>query len=220
MGRTIEKDVWYPHPPARVWMALTDRDALARWLMPNDFEPRVGREFKRRLGDPTPLVLGGAPYGAERLAAYVLEHVVVRASERMGGPPASVVITHPTSYSSYRLDLLREATVLADVRDALLLPEPQAAAWHYAHDHRVERDETVAVFDFGGGTLDTAVVRAVPGGFDLLGEPQGLDRFGGIDIDDAVFEHVREQVDDLFPDSDEQMNDPAWRSALARLRIE
>lgn len=48
MGRTIEKDVWYPHPPARVWMALTDRDALARWLMPNDFEPRVGREFTMR----------------------------------------------------------------------------------------------------------------------------------------------------------------------------
>lgn len=181
---------------------------------------RVAREFKRRLGDPTPLVLGGAPYGAERLAAYVLEHIVARATERMGGRPSSVVITHPASYSTYRLDLLREAAVLAGCGDALLLPEPQAAAWHYAHDHRVERDETVAVFDFGGGTLDTAVVRAVPGGFDLLGDPQGLDRFGGIDIDDAVFEHVREQVDDLFPDTDAQMDDPAWRSAMARLRIE
>ena len=99
---------------------------------------RVAREFKRRLGDPTPLVLGGAPYGAERLAAYVLEHIVARATERMGGRPSSVVITHPASYSTYRLDLLREAAVLAGCGDALLLPEPQAAAWHYAHDHRVE----------------------------------------------------------------------------------
>lgn len=48
MGRSIEKEVWYPQPPARVWMALTDRDALARWLMPNDFEPRVGCEFTMR----------------------------------------------------------------------------------------------------------------------------------------------------------------------------
>lgn len=48
MGRKVEKDVWYPHPPARVCMALTDRDALARWLMPNDFEPRVGCEFTMR----------------------------------------------------------------------------------------------------------------------------------------------------------------------------
>lgn len=48
MARTIEKDVWYPHPPTRVWMALTDRDALARWLMPNDFEARVGCEFTMR----------------------------------------------------------------------------------------------------------------------------------------------------------------------------
>lgn len=48
MTRSIEKEAWYPHPPARVWMALTDSDALARWLMPNDFVPRVGCEFTMR----------------------------------------------------------------------------------------------------------------------------------------------------------------------------
>lgn len=198
-------------------VVLVGEPAEARGVAEPD---RVAREFKRRLGDPTPLVLGGAPYGAERLAAYVLEHVIARATERMGAAPDTVVVTHPASYSSYRLELLREATVLAGRGDALLLPEPQAAAWHYAHDHRVERDETVAVFDFGGGTLDTAVVRAVAGGFELLGEPQGIDRFGGIDIDEAVFDRLREQVDDLFPTRPEQIEDPAWRSALARLRIE
>jgi len=48
MAGSIEKEAWYPHPPTRVWMALTDSDALARWLMPNDFEPRVGCEFTMR----------------------------------------------------------------------------------------------------------------------------------------------------------------------------
>jgi len=48
MPRTIEKTAWYPHPPARVWMALTDSDALARWLMPNDFRPHVGHAFTMR----------------------------------------------------------------------------------------------------------------------------------------------------------------------------
>jgi uncharacterized protein YndB with AHSA1/START domain len=45
MAGSIKKTAWYPHAPVRVWMALTDSDALARWLMPNDFEPRVGHMF-------------------------------------------------------------------------------------------------------------------------------------------------------------------------------
>lgn len=42
---TIELDTFLPHPPSRVWRALTDRELLGRWLMPNDFEPRVGHRF-------------------------------------------------------------------------------------------------------------------------------------------------------------------------------
>lgn len=41
-------DVTYPHPPARVWRALTDPEALAAWLMPNDFAPIVGHRFTFR----------------------------------------------------------------------------------------------------------------------------------------------------------------------------
>lgn len=46
MTRVIEKSQYYPHPPEAVWVALTDRQALAEWLMPNDFEPRVGHRFR------------------------------------------------------------------------------------------------------------------------------------------------------------------------------
>lgn len=53
MKRAIRKTVTYDHPPARVWEALTRADALAAWLMPNDFEPRVGHRFTFRT-DPAP----------------------------------------------------------------------------------------------------------------------------------------------------------------------
>jgi uncharacterized protein YndB with AHSA1/START domain len=43
--RTIEVDQFLAHPPERVWRALTDPVLLGRWLMPNDFEPRVGHHF-------------------------------------------------------------------------------------------------------------------------------------------------------------------------------
>lgn len=41
----IVLEVTYPHRIERVWRAVTDRDALAAWLMPNDFEPRIGHRF-------------------------------------------------------------------------------------------------------------------------------------------------------------------------------
>jgi len=53
MKRTLRKTIVYPHPIDRVWRALTHRDALAQWLMPNDFEPVVGHQFQFRT-DPAP----------------------------------------------------------------------------------------------------------------------------------------------------------------------
>ena len=120
---------------------------------------RFAREFKRRLGDPTPLILGGVPMGAERLSGFLLAYLVERATERLGEAPASIVLTHPASYTQYRLDLLGEAVRHAGLTNVRLLSEPRAAAVHYAADNRVQDGETVAVYDFGGGTFDTALVR-------------------------------------------------------------
>ncbi|MBW4502016.1 MAG: SRPBCC domain-containing protein [Scytonema hyalinum WJT4-NPBG1] len=46
MLRNLNKEVFYPYPPQRVWQVLTNRRALAAWLMENDFEPRVGHKFR------------------------------------------------------------------------------------------------------------------------------------------------------------------------------
>ena len=48
MSFDITLEQTYPHPPERVWRALTDSTALAAWLMPNDFEARVGHKFQFR----------------------------------------------------------------------------------------------------------------------------------------------------------------------------
>ena len=53
MKRNIMIEAFYPFPPERVWKALTDSRALAGWLMPNDFQPRVGHRFQFR-DDPRP----------------------------------------------------------------------------------------------------------------------------------------------------------------------
>lgn len=48
MARTLVFEVVYPHPPEKVWSAVTDSASLAKWLMKNDFEPVVGRRFQFR----------------------------------------------------------------------------------------------------------------------------------------------------------------------------
>jgi uncharacterized protein YndB with AHSA1/START domain len=54
MSRSIVLEAEYPYPPKRVWRALTDREALTKWLMPNTFAPVVGHKFEFRVPPPHP----------------------------------------------------------------------------------------------------------------------------------------------------------------------
>ena len=51
MPGSIRIETEYPHPPERVWTALTDSRAMAEWLMPNDFQPRLGHRFQFRVAN-------------------------------------------------------------------------------------------------------------------------------------------------------------------------
>ena len=155
---------------------------------------RTAREFKRRLGDPTPIILGGTPYGAESLLAHLLKAIVARVSEQSGGPPAAIVLTHPASYGAYKIDLLEQAIRQADVANVTLLTEPEAAAVHYAQQERVPAGAVIAVYDFGGGTFDATILRKTEDGFEQLGRPEGMERLGGIDFDEALFTSVMAMV--------------------------
>ncbi|MGH9119095.1 MAG: Hsp70 family protein, partial [Acidimicrobiales bacterium] len=180
---------------------------------------RVAQEFKRRLGDPTPIVLGGTPYSAESLMAKLLAWVVERVTERQGGPHDRVALTYPANWGPYKRDLLDQAIRMAELTDAVTLTEPEAAAVYYATQERVEPGATVAVYDLGGGTFDAVVLRKrVDIGFDILGTPEGIERLGGIDLDQAVFFHVNQSIGGAIDALD--ANDPATVSALARLREE
>lgn len=179
---------------------------------------RVAREFKRRLGDPTPLVLGGTPYGAEALMGHLLKAVVKTVTDREGAAPDRVVLTHPANYGPYKQDMMREVARLAGLNldRVTFLTEPQAAAISYASRNRVERGEIVAVYDFGGGTFDAALVQRSDDGFSLIGRPEGMERFGGLDIDAALLSFVDDKLGGRL--SALNPEDPAVQSAMLRLK--
>ena len=180
---------------------------------------RVAREFKRRVGDTTPLMIGGSVRSPESVMAVLLRAVVDASIQLEGSRPDRIAVTHPASWGEYKLDVLRQAIRLAELGvETVLVPEPVAAAVHYATLQRVELHDFVAVYDLGGGTFDAAVVRRTAGGFDLYGQPEGIERLGGIDVDAAVFSHVQTALGLQLETLDR--DDPAVMSAFARLRAD
>ena len=179
---------------------------------------RLAREFKRRLGDSVPILLDRTPYSAERLMAVMLRQIVADVTARQGAAPDRIAVSHPANWGQFKIDLLRQAVELAGLGAATFVTEPEAAAVQYASTERVDVGDVIAVYDLGGGTFDAAVLRKTATGFTTLGRPQGIERLGGIDFDEAVVAHVRRTVGDLIADLD--VNDPATRAALARMRHE
>ncbi len=177
----------------------------------------VVREFKRRIGDPTPIVVAGRPWAPEELSARLVRWVIDRVAEREGGPADRIAVTHPASWGGHKKERLGAALTAHGI-PVTFLAEPQAAALHYAAAERVEAGSTIAVYDLGGGTFDAAVVHKDGRGFTLTGRPEGLERLGGIDFDEVVFEHVRAGLPEAFEGLDE--TDPAVLAAVAAVRRE
>jgi molecular chaperone DnaK len=177
---------------------------------------RVARGFKRRLGDPTPLVLGGAAYSPAALMAAQLRDVLAEVTRAMGGPPAAVVLTCPAIWGPYRREHFAEVPRLAGVPASLLITEPEAAATHYSVERRLGDGEVVAVYDLGGGTFDTTILRMRPGGMEILGTPEGIEQLGGMDFDETLLAHVDDRLDGAVSALDR--SDPAAAAALGEIR--
>ena len=180
---------------------------------------RVAREFKRRFGDSTPIMLGGTPHSPEALMGRLLQSVVAEVTSQQGEPPAALCVCHPANWGPYKTDLLQQAIRMADFNvPTTLAVEPVAAAAYYARQQRVEDGSLVAVYDLGGGTFDAAVVRKTGDSYEIIGRPEGIEHLGGADFDAAVFEHVRSVVGEPLGRLDDSQ--PSTIAAVARLRDE
>jgi molecular chaperone DnaK len=179
---------------------------------------RLVREFKRRLGDKVPLMVGGVSVTAEELMGHLLRWVVDRAVERMGGPPNEVVVTYPANWGPFKIGLLDEIVTLAGIGTWRGCPEPVAAAVQYAASVRVAVGDRLAVYDLGGGTFDVCVLEKTEDGFAVLGTPEGVEQLGGVDFDDLVFGLVWDSLGEKVAALD--ADDDAVTVGLARLRRE
>ncbi|MGY0232853.1 Hsp70 family protein [Longispora urticae] len=182
-----------------------DAQRLAQ-LDPARFEPNP----KRRIDERT-VLLGHAEVPVVDLLAALLHRIAAAAVEAVGFLPRAV-LTCPAAWGPVRREALQRAAAQAGWPPVLLVPEPVAAARYFAETLRrpIPVGGCLAVFDFGGGTVDIAVVRndgnpstgtgpggapghgGAPGGpsrFTVLGSG-GLEDLGGLDLDAALVAHL------------------------------
>lgn len=116
--------------------------------------------------------------------------------------PATVTLTHPEAWSAHSVDQLKRSAVAAGIPEQNLrvLSEPRAAAIHYASQQSVSPGSHVAVFDFGGGTLDIAVLQAKQDGNFEVVAAKGDNSLGGRTIDNLMYRWVLDQLEHDDPD--------------------
>lgn len=156
---------------------------------------RVERNIKRAVGTRM-ILLGGEAVLVVDIVAAILAVLVDEAVRQRGGDaPDRVVLTHPARWSEQRLSSLRESAVKAGIDTATLhlVAEPVAAAALYSRMRSLHGD-AVVVYDLGGGTFDTAVLRRTGSNFEVIGPPNGDERIGGEAFDHLLYRKVGEHL--------------------------
>jgi Molecular chaperone len=140
--------------------AVVGREASDRLLMEPD---RTVAEVKRQMGEETELGIGQSVYRPEELSALILEKVVGDAADRLDTTIGAAVITVPAYFTGRQRTATRNAGEIAGLHVDQLLPEPSAAVLAYGYEQQklgVVADETLLVYDLGGGTFDATLVEA------------------------------------------------------------
>jgi actin-like ATPase involved in cell morphogenesis len=154
------------------------------------------------------VLLGNHEVPVVELLAAILRAVARAATEAVGFLPAAV-LTYPAAWGNLRRQTLQAAAAQAGWHQIRLVPEPVAAARYFTDVMRrpVPPGATIAVFDFGGGTLDVALVRRDGAGFTVVGWG-GAEDLGGLDIDAALVGHLGRQLQRDQPEVWRQISQP------------
>ena len=163
---------------------------------------------KRRIDEGT-VLLGEREVPIEDLLATGLRRVAEEAAAS-GMRPTETVLTYPADWGPVRRAVLERAAAVAGLGRVRLLPEPIAAATYCAEvlGQEIPRGGTVAIFDFGGGTFDAAVVRREVDGRLRTLAVGGLDDLGGLDIDMTLAAHLGRIIAGRDPELWRRLNEP------------
>lgn len=171
---------------------------------------RTVLSIKRKMGTDYKVELDGKAYTPQEISAKVLQKLKTEAENYLGTKVTQAVITVPAYFTDAQRQATKDAGRIAGLEVLRIINEPTAASLAYGLDK--EEDQTILVFDLGGGTFDVSILELGDGVFEVKAT-SGNNHLGGDDFDERIVQHLiaefkKEYGIDLSKD----------RTAMQRLR--
>jgi molecular chaperone DnaK len=146
----------------------------------------IGRtvfSIKRHMGTGHRVKIDDKEYSPQEISAIILQKLKQDAEEYFGEDIRDAVITVPAYFTDAQRQATKDAGEIAGFNVRRIIDEPTAAALAYGLDK--EKDQTLLVYDFGGGTFDVSIIEIISGVFRVMGI-NGNTLLGGDDIDNRI----------------------------------
>jgi molecular chaperone DnaK len=173
---------------------------------------RTIRSVKRHIGTDWKTTIDGKDFNPQQISAFVLQKLKRDAESYLGETVTDAVITVPAYFSDAERQATKEAGEIAGLNVLRIVNEPTAAALAYGLD-KGEKEQTILVFDLGGGTFDVSLLEIGDGVIEVKAT-SGDNKLGGDDWDQRVVEHLVKQ----FQLSNNGIDLSGDKMAMQRLR--